>query len=90
MERETLAKGGPADSDTETVERQQRIRRQQAMMAAFVYISALLPLSYMNSLGLIDLTTSQKVIGVVLASLTCGGFYFLIATDLNLKFPEPS
>ncbi|MDX1454014.1 MAG: GGDEF domain-containing protein, partial [Gammaproteobacteria bacterium] len=47
-------------------------------------------LSYMNSLGLIDLTTSQKVIGVVLASLTCGGFYFLIATDLNLKFPEPS
>ena len=79
-----------SSKDQETIQRQQRIRRQQAMMAAFVYISALLPLGYMNNLGLIDLTTTQKIIGVALATLTCGGFYLLIATDLNLKFPEPS
>ena len=72
------------------VARQQRIRRKQALMGAMVYISALIPLAYINHLGMVDLSTDGKIFGVLAAIATCAVFYLLIRFNLNLHLDEPS
>lgn len=70
--------------------RYQHIRRKQALMGAMVYISALIPLGYINHLGMVDLSTDGKIFGVLAAIATCAVFYLLIRFNLNLHLKDPS
>ena len=70
--------------------RQQRIRRKQVLMATAVYLTALVPLAYIDSLGMIVLTDDGRIFAVIAALLTNAAFYCLIRFDINLHFREPS
>ncbi len=72
------------------IDKQQAIRRKQSLMAAFVYVSALVPLYIANELDLVRLSTGGKWLMVSAAAASCFGFYFLIRFNLNLRFREPS
>lgn len=76
--------------DAALIARQQQIRRSQALKGAMVYISALIPLMYINHLGLINLSTDGKIFGILAAVGTCAVFYLLIYYNVNLQFDEPS
>lgn len=72
------------------LKRQQSIRRRQVLMSVAVYLSALVPLAYIDHLGMVELTPDQKMFSVIAALMTCGLFYGLIRFDINLHFRDPS
>lgn len=77
-------------AQNEELSKQQRIRRKQVLLATAVYLTALIPLVYINWLGLLNLTFDQKTFGVFAALMTNAVFYVLIRTDANLHFRDPS
>lgn len=74
----------------EEIARQQRIRRKQVLLGMAVYLSALIPLGYIDRLGMLHLDADLKIFGVIAAVLTSAAFYVLIRTGLNLHFSDPS
>lgn len=70
--------------------RQQGIRLKQVLMATAVYLTALVPLVYIDILGMVELSDDGKVFAVIAALLTNAVFYALIRFDVNLHFREPS
>ncbi|HEX7030224.1 MAG TPA: GGDEF domain-containing protein [Gammaproteobacteria bacterium] len=77
-------------AQNEKITRQQRIRRKQVLTGFAVYATALVPLAYIDALGLLSLTDDEKIFLVIAALLTNGIFYGLIRYDVNLHFREPS
>lgn len=73
-----------------TVQRHQEVRQRQILTALMVYISALLPFAYINHLGMLNLTSDQKMMAVVSALMTNAVFYLLVRTGFNLNFRDPS
>lgn len=59
-------------------------------MGFAVYLTALIPLAYIESLGLILLGVDEKIFLVIAALLTNVIFYALVRFDVNLHFREPS
>lgn len=70
--------------------KQQRIRRKQVLMGFAVYLTALVPLAYIEHLGLLRLGDDEKAFLVIAALLTNALFYGLVRFDVNLHFREPS
>ena len=78
------------DSNDEVLARQQRLRRKQVLLATAVYFTALIPLFHINQLGMLELTTDQKIFGVIAVMLTNAVFFLLIRSNQNLHFRDPS
>lgn len=77
-------------SDNDMLARRQRLRRKQVLAGFAVYLTALVPLAYIDGLGLLALATDEKIFLVIAALLTNCVFYALIRFDMNLHFREPS
>lgn len=77
-------------SPQEELARQQIIRRRQVLMATAVYLTALIPLAYIDRIGMLELSDDGRIFAVIAALLTNAVFYGLIRFDVNLHFREPS